>query len=175
MRPSRLPAAVAAAAVTALSCAAPTMAHADDQPLTRCDDAGVHYDLSNRRDAHIPAGIDWKNGPGGTATASRETSMTATLELSAQFEVAAGVLVSEARSTFGIKATASASVKETLGFSHAISPHRYGHLQFGNWGNRMTVTRTTVNASCRVTNQQTGSVVMPSVQSWGYRYWETSR
>jgi hypothetical protein len=57
-----------------------------------------------------------------------------------------------------------------------VNARAYGHLQFGNWGWRMGLKKYYVNGStCTVTSKYVGTVTrMPSPNSWGFRYWETT-
>lgn len=97
--------------------------------------------------------------------------MTVTMSVS----VCYSAIVASAEGTFGIDATVSGSRSETMGYERTISSNsKYGHLQFGNWGYKMGVKKY-YESACRVGSSYTGTVTkMPSANTWGYRYWETT-
>ncbi|SDP35717.1 hypothetical protein SAMN04489867_2178 [Pedococcus dokdonensis] len=172
----RIGAGVAAAGLVLLVGA--TSASASDGGGTqRCAEYGWNYKTYSRTDNwRIPTGVHWKHGPGGTVSASRESTQTATISVSMGVSVSYSAIVAEAEATFGIDASASSSRSETIGYSRKISSNtRYGHVQFGNWGYRMGVKKYYVNSACAVTSSYTGTVTkMPSANVWGYYYWETA-
>ena len=144
-------------------------------PVFGCPDAGTHYRVFNKKDLHIPVGIDFKSGPGGSTKASIQNSLSTGVKVSAGVSFSAGALVAKAETTFGIESSVTASIAHTFEYSHNISSNKYGHLRFGNWGWRMGAEKYTVDRTCRVKNKVTGTVTaMPSASTWGYRYWETS-
>jgi hypothetical protein len=141
-----------------------------------CSDAGTHYVVSAKQnDVHIPTGFDWKSGPGGSVTSSVESTQTATIGVSISGTVSTSAIVASASATFGVSASVSASIGSTYAFTHAITAGKYGHMQFGNWGWRMNLNRYVVDSNCNVTSSVNGVVTkLPSVGSWGFRYWETA-
>jgi hypothetical protein len=98
------------------------------------------------------------------------------MTVSMSVSVSYSAIVAKAEGTFGIDATVSGSRSETMGYSRTISSSsRYGHLQFGNWGYKMGVKKYYVDSACRVTSSYVGTVTkMPSANTWGYHYWETT-
>ncbi len=157
------------AALIAVSFVAqPVSAQADDVTPYACPEMGTHYIVSNNQSLHIPTGVDWKSGPGGTVSSSIEYSQTATMSVSLSTTFSLSAIVSEADATFGISAS-------TYTYSHAVAAKKYGHLQFGNWGWKMKVRKYVVSSTCATTSDVTGTVNrMPSASTWGFRYWETS-
>lgn len=73
-----------------------------------------------------------------------------------------------------MNSSTSASFAETMGYSHPITAGRYGHTQFGNWGDSMSFKKYYVNSSCSVTRTLYGTTRIPEPATWGYRYWETA-
>jgi hypothetical protein len=141
-----------------------------------CAEYGWNYSTYSKTDIHIPSGVHWKNGPGGTVSASRESTQSASMSVSMSVSVSYSAIVAKAEGTFGIDATVSGSRSETMGYSRPISSSsKYGHLQFGNWGYKMGLKKYYVDSACSVTSSYVGTVTkMPSANTWGYRYWETS-
>lgn len=160
---------VAQAAVPTTQTAVPASAQV-------CSDYGTHYSTSGlQTNIFIPTGIDWKSGPGGTVTSSIENSQTATMSVNIGVSVTYSAIVASAQATFGISAAQSSTRSQTYTYSHAVTSGTYGHLQFGNWGYRMTVRKWVVDTACNVTSDTTGTVTrMPSTSSWGFQYWETA-
>ncbi|MEV5691410.1 hypothetical protein [Micromonospora globbae] len=140
-----------------------------------CVDMGWHYRTFSKQDLHIPAGIHFKSGPGGTVGASIQYNLSTTFAVSSGISVSASAVVLSAEGTFGINASVTSSLAQSYTYSRTISSGKYGNLQFGNWGWRMGVEKYYMNSSCVKTDSVTGTVTrMPSALSWGYRYWETS-
>ncbi|MBX6356302.1 MAG: hypothetical protein IRZ05_10680 [Micromonosporaceae bacterium] len=163
----------AAAVLAQLVVAEP--ARADGVTPFACAEAGTHYRTFSKQDLHIPLGIDFKSGPGGTVTASIQYNFSTTISVSISATVSTSAIVASAETTFGINASVTASIGSSYGYSHNITAGKYGHLQFGNWGWRMGVEKYVYDRNCRLTSDVTGTVTrMPSAASWGYRYWETS-
>lgn len=167
---------VAVAAGTAMLVGGATSASADESGAQACAEYGWNYSTYSKTNIHIPSGVHWKNGPGGTVSASRESTQSASMTVSMSVSVSYSAIVVEAEGTFGIDATVSGSRSETMGYSRTISSNsRYGHLQFGNWGYKMGLKKYYVNSACDVTSSYVGTVTkMPSANTWGYRYWETT-
>lgn len=168
---------IAAAASSLLLIGGATTASAAESGTQACIDYGWHYSTYSKTDnIHIPSGVHWKSGPGGTVSASRESTQSASMAVSMSVSVSYSAIVASAEATFGIDATVSGSRSETMGYSRTISSNsKYGHLQFGNWGYKMGVKKYYVDNVCRVGATYTGTVTkMPSANTWGYRYWETT-
>lgn len=169
-------AAATVGAATVVVISGPAAAAAPDPvvPLA-CADMGTHYRVFNKQDVHIPLGIHYKSGPGGTVKASIQTSLSTTLKVSMSASFSAGALIAKAETTFGIEASVTATIQQTYEYSNNIKAGKYGHLQFGNWGWRMGVEKYTLDANCRKSSSVEGTVTsMPSAASWGYKYWETA-
>lgn len=150
-------------------------AQAEDVTPFACDEMGTHYRTYNLTNIHIPTGIDWKSGPGGTVTSSIESSQSATMGVSISATVSTSAIVASAEATFAIDASVTATRAQSYTYSNNISAGKYGHLQFGNWGWRMNVEKYTYNSSCVLTEDVIGTVTkMPSGNSWGFRFWETA-
>ncbi|QGN46416.1 hypothetical protein ACN26Y_09040 [Micromonospora sp. WMMD558] len=145
------------------------------RPGFGCPEAGTHYRVFNRKGIHIPVGMTFKNGPGGTTKAAIQTGLEATVKVSASASFSAGALVAKAETTFGIEASVTSKIQHTWEYSRNIDPKKYGNLRFGNWGWRMGAEKYTVDSRCKVKNKKSATVTaMPSASTWGYRYWETS-
>jgi hypothetical protein len=150
-------------------------AHAADVTPYACDEVGTHYRTFNKTNIHIPTGVDWKSGPGGTVTSSIEKNQSATVGVSIGATVSTSAVVASAEATFSIDASVTSSRTESYTYSNNIAAGKYGHLQFGNWGWRMSLEKYTYNSSCVLTEDVTGTVTkMPSANRWGFRFWETT-
>ena len=164
------------AIVAATGGAAASPASAARAVADSCVESGWQYSTFSRTSLHIPTGIHWKSGPGGTVTASLEKGQSATLGVSIGTSVSADMVVAKAEATFGINASVTSSVVQTYVYTHPINAGKYGNMQFGNWGSKMGLKKYYVSgATCTVTSSYSGTVTrMPSASSWGFRYWETS-
>ncbi|NYG07448.1 hypothetical protein BJ986_001935 [Phycicoccus badiiscoriae] len=167
---------VAVTAATLMLVGETTSASAVEAGTQACAEYGWNYSTYSKTDIHIPSGVHWKSGPGGTVSASRESTQSASMTVSMSVTVSYSAIVASAEGTFGIDATVAGSRSETMGYSRTISSSsRYGNLQFGNWGYKMGVKKYYVDPACQVTSSYVGTVTkMPSANTWGYRYWETT-
>ena len=95
------------------------------------------------------------------------------LKMSGTFSVSS--VIASANATFGIQATNTASTSIAYTYSHPVTAGKYGHVQFGNYGWKMSVRKTVINNLCAITSDVTGTVTqLPSSNVWGFNYWETS-
>jgi hypothetical protein len=147
----------------------------DEISPNSCPEVGWHYRVFNKQDLHIPAGLHYKSGPGGTVSATVQHNLSATLGTSINTSVNGSLVVASAGVTFGINASVTSSISQTYTYSRNIAAGKYGNVQFGNWGWRMGLEKYYLASGCTVTSSYTGTVTkMPSAGSWGYRYWETN-
>src|SRR6185436_11487182 len=97
------------------------------------------YDITSSSSYHIPAsGQYFKDGPGGSMTASVTYSST----IGASGTVSAGASVSGivAEAKIEVSATISTSQTITIGhtYTHTITAGKYGNMQYGSWGYKLS-------------------------------------
>lgn len=162
-----------------LGLAAPASAQTPDTifpaEARACVDMGTHYVTTNKQDLFIGLGTKFKSGPGGTVHAAVQGSLTATASATISGGATLSPVIASFNATFGVTGTASASVSSTWTYDHDVPAGKFGTLQFGNWGWRSTLRKYVVDASCNVTSDVTGTLnQLPSVDTWGYMYTEST-
>lgn len=163
----------AIALVGAVAVAAP--AHAEDPPGTQ----GCPYEQEITTPSilvnpyHFGLGFVFKNGPGGHVSSTIEYNFTASATVSVSTGASANIVVAEANATFGVSGGVSVSLGQSWTYSHDISSNKYGNMQFGNWGWKVSVKKEIWNTACQYVVYN-GSARIPSINIWGFRYWETS-
>lgn len=121
----------------------------------------------------LPAkGQYFKDGPGGTMSVSVTKSSTISYSVSGSLEVSANYLFASAKATIG--ATYAKTVGVTTGhtYTHNISAHKYGNMQYGSNGFKLGWQSNRTNPNCSTTVLSTGTAKFP-VTSVGWHYWET--
>src|SRR4051794_35954879 len=64
-----------------------TSASAVESDAQACAEYGWNYSTYTKTDIHIPSGVHWKDGPGGTVSASRESTQSASMTVSMSVSV----------------------------------------------------------------------------------------
>lgn len=140
-----------------------------------CVDAGTHYTTTNKQNLFIGLGLKYKSGPGGTVHASAQGSLTASAAVSISGGASLSAVVTSFNGTFGVTGTVSATISSTYSYDHVVAAGKYGTLQFGNWGWTSSLKKYVVDSACNITSTVYGTVTkMPSIDTWGYKYTETS-
>ncbi|WP_458245775.1 hypothetical protein [Streptomyces sp. MAI_2237] len=92
--------------------------------------------------------------------------------LSASLEVSASYLFASAKASVSGTITKSVAVTTGHTYSHDISAHRYGYLQYGSNGYRVGRQSNRTTSNCSTTVPATGMAKLPAT-SVGWHYWET--
>ncbi|UIX30603.1 hypothetical protein [Streptomyces sp. GQFP] len=122
----------------------------------------------------IPAkGAYLKDGPGGTMTASVTRASTITYSVSTSLEVSASYLFASAKASVSGGITKSVAITTGHSYSHDIHARKYGNLQYGSNGFKVSWESNRTNPSCSTTTLASGTAVLPAT-SVGWHYWETS-
>lgn len=140
-----------------------------------CLDTGTHYVTTSKQDLFIGLGFKYKSGPGGTVHAAAQGSLTASAAVSITGGATLSAVVASFNGAFGVTGTVSATISSTYAYDHVVAAGKYGTLQFGNWGWTSSLKKYVVDSACNITSTVYGTVTkMPSVDTWGYKYTETS-
>ena len=141
--------------------------------LAACGPA-TYYSITSHKAYFLPAAGTWfKDGPGGTVTASvtKATTISATGTVSGGASLK--LIVAEAHSEVSGSITASKTVTVGHSYLHVIAAKKYGNLQYGSWGYTVGWKYERENGNCTFTTLSTGTARMPA-GAVGWRYWETS-
>jgi hypothetical protein len=150
----------------------------DDKAPAMCDRPETWYTITSKRAYHVPAwwnGTKYKDGPGGTMSVSVTKAGTITGEFSGSGEWSAGAILAKAKTTISLKIAATATITVGHSYSHDITRNKYGHLQYGSWGYKLTWKkwRSNSGSSCNTVEIGHGKATLPTSET-GWKYWETS-
>lgn len=116
----------------------------------------------------------FKNGPGGSVSATRGYSGTATYSVTAGAESEVGAVLAKAKVSVSASLTKSNTTDTTITYNHAIPRGKYGNLQYVSWGKRVSWTKYQINSNCTGTRTlATGKINFPSTAE-GWFYWTTT-
>lgn len=139
-----------------------------------CPGDQFYVESSVNQSYHMPVGIQFKSGPGGTVHATIQFSLSVTYTIGGSGTFSASALIADAKVSLDVHLAATASLSQSYTYDHNISAGKYGHLQFGDWGYHFNWKFERQNSNCTVSVLGSGSASLPDVTVWGYRYWETS-
>ncbi len=120
------------------------------------------------------SGTHFKDGPGGTMTASVTKTSTISATLSSSAEVSASEIIASAKVSVSASVTGSVAIAVGHTYSHNITSNKYGNLQYGSHGYKVGWTKSRTNGNCKgETVLATGTATLPT-DSVGWKYWETA-
>lgn len=130
--------------------------------------------ITSHKAYRLPAsGAYFKDGPGGTITASVTRATTISYSLSTSLEVSASYLFASAKASVSGSITKSVAVTTGHTYSHNINSRKYGNLQYGSNGFKVGWQSNRTNPNCSTTVLATGTAKLPAT-SVGWHYWETN-
>jgi hypothetical protein len=106
-----------------------------------CDGPQTWIETTSKKNYHVPSwwnGTGYKDGPGGHMTVSVTKGGTLGTGISAGAESEAGAVLAEAEVSVSVKVAGSVTIATGHTHSHGISGHKYGHLQYGSRGYRIS-------------------------------------
>ncbi|TXJ74087.1 hypothetical protein E2C11_28025 [Streptomyces lavendulae] len=135
-------------------------------------------DITSKKNYHIASwwnGTKYKDGPGGSMNASVTKSGTISAEISGSTEVSASSVVAAAKASVSAKVGGSVSVTTGHTYTHNISKNKYGHLQYGSWGYKVSWAkyRRKGDGCHGATLVDSGTATLPTSET-GWKYWETA-
>jgi hypothetical protein len=141
--------------------------------VVRCDSA-TYYSIGTVTSYHIRGrGLPvFKDGPGGTMEGSVDVSTSASATISAGASAELSGVIASAKVEVSSSLTRSVGVTVGHRYTHRISAHRYGHMQYGSWGRKVSWRKIRANANCTTTVLSRGTAWIPTRQV-GWKYWET--
>ncbi|MFJ9631220.1 hypothetical protein ACIQPR_37680 [Streptomyces sp. NPDC091280] len=129
--------------------------------------------ITSRTPYRLPAsGQYFKDGPGGTMSVSVTKASTISYSVSGSLEVSASYLFASAKASIGSTYAKSVAVTTGHTYTHNITAHKYGNMQYGSNGFKLGWESNKTNPNCTNTVLSTGTAKFP-VTSVGWRYWET--
>ncbi|MFG3098666.1 hypothetical protein [Streptomyces sp. NPDC048202] len=143
-----------------------------------CDQPSTWYGIKSKKAVHVPSwwnGTKYKDGPGGTMTMVVTKGGTISAEVTGTGEFEASGVVAKARASVSVKVGGSVTVTTGHTYSRDIARGKYGHLQYGSWGYKVTWKkyRSGSGGNCGGVEIGHGSATLPTSET-GWKYWETS-
>lgn len=143
-----------------------------------CDGPQTWIEITSKKNYHVPAwwnGTKYKDGPGGTMMVSVTKGGTVSMEISVGAEAEAGVVLAKAKTSINVKVAGSVTVTTGHNYTHNIATHKYGHLQYGSWGYKISWKkwRRRGDGCGSPTLVKSGTATLPTSET-GWKYWETS-
>ncbi|MGW3723851.1 hypothetical protein [Streptomyces sp. NPDC000851] len=148
-----------------------------DREVRRCDGPSTWIKITSKKAYHVPSwwnGTKYKDGPGGKMTVSVTKSGTITGEVTVGAEGELDAVVAKAKASISAKISVSVGVTTGHTYSHDISRNKYGHLQYGSWGYKVTWEKYRASGNgCDGVKIGSGKATLPTKET-GWKYWETS-
>ncbi|MEU3957390.1 hypothetical protein AB0F45_34690 [Streptomyces achromogenes] len=143
-----------------------------------CDGPQTWIEITSKKNYHVPSwwnGTSYKDGPGGSMTVSVTKAGTVGMEISAGAEAEADAVLAKVKASVSVKVVGSVTITTGHTYSHTISSRKYGHLQYGSWGYKVSWKKWRRRGSgCgSPTLVTSGTATLPTKET-GWKYWETS-
>jgi hypothetical protein len=168
MRAQRLAALAAAAVLPAMSLVVVTA-----QPAAAMCPPDSWYSLHATNNKMRFRGIPvFKDGPGGTLSVTKNFTTSVSYQVTAGAESEAGVIFAKAKVSISASLMKTNSSSITHNYTHTISPHRYGHVEYVSWGKTVYWKRWQQYGNCTSKVVRSGTIKFPTSQE-GWYYWET--
>ncbi|MGW7042399.1 hypothetical protein ACWGDT_06710 [Streptomyces avermitilis] len=143
-----------------------------------CSGPQTWIEIASKKNYHVPSwwnGTKYKDGPGGDMTVVVTKSGTITAEVTGTVGAEANMVIAAAKSSVSYKIAGSVQITTGHTYSHNIARHKYGHLQYGSWGYKVTWEkyRRKGNGCNGGTLIDSGTATLPTKET-GWKYRETS-
>jgi hypothetical protein len=137
---------------------------------------GTWYDITAHAPYFVPAsGLPiYKDGPGGEITVSLSKNYTSTTTVTGGTSAEIGGIVAKAKVEVSASLAQSVTLTIQHQYRHTITATKYGHAQYGAWGQQVSWRRYYDGADCTTTLRASGTARIPSAAEVGWRYWETT-
>lgn len=154
----------------------------EDQPEesikqpTYCDRPYSWYSITSKKAYFVPAwwnGTSWKDGPGGVMNVSVTKAGTISAEVTGSLEWSSNAIIQKAKAQVSVKIGGSFSISTGHQYTHSVHSNKYGHLQYGSWGYKVTWAKYQRVGSCGVKELGSGKATLPTSET-GWKFTETS-
>ena len=149
----------------------------DDREECRCDYPPTWIEITSKKAYHVPSwwnGTKFEDGPGGTTTVEVIKSGTISGEMTVGAEAELGAVIAKAKVSVSAKIAASVGVTTGHRYSHDVRSNKYGHLQYGSWGYKVSWGKYRSSGDgCSGVKIGSGKATLPTKET-GWKYWETS-
>ncbi|MFE9442362.1 hypothetical protein ACFYO2_25930 [Streptomyces sp. NPDC006602] len=107
-----------------------------------------------------------------SASVTKSGTITAEMTVGAEAELKG--LITKAKATVSVKIGGSVSITTGHTYTHEISRNKYGHLQYGSWGYKVSWKKYRASGNgCDGVEIGSGKATLPTSET-GWKYWETA-
>lgn len=141
-----------------------------------CDGPYTWYGITSKKHYFIPSwwnGTKYKDGPGGTMNVTVTKAGTISVDVTGTIEFQTNAIIAKAKASVSVHVGGSTTITTGHGYSHDVHRNKYGHLQYGAWGYKVTWKKYRRVGSCGVEELGHGTATLPTSET-GWKYWETS-
>ncbi|MER7490338.1 hypothetical protein ABTY20_31530 [Streptomyces sp. NPDC126497] len=135
------------------------------------------YAITSKKAVHVPSwwnGTSFKDGPGGKMLVKVEKAGKISAEIGTSGEAEFDAVIAKAKVTVSAKIAAEVGITTGHTYEHVIPAKRYGHLQYGSWGYKISWTKYKTSADrCGKVKIKSGSGKTPTKET-GWRWWHTA-
>jgi hypothetical protein len=148
----------------------------EPQPTILACPTKTWYDIVGHSAYFVPASDlpIFKDGPGGDLSVTLTKNYTSTTTVSGATSAEIGGIVAKAKIEVSASLAQSVSLTVQHTYHRNISAGRYGHAQYGAWGQQVSWRRYYDGADCTTKLRASGTARIPSAAEVGWRYWETT-
>ncbi|MFG2359982.1 hypothetical protein [Streptomyces sp. NPDC048521] len=100
-------------------------------------------------------------------------SGTISAEISGSIEWSSNAIIAKAKAQVSVKVGGSVSISTGHQYTHNVKSNKYGHLQYGSWGYKVTWAKYQRIGACGSKELGSGKATLPTSET-GWKYWETS-
>jgi hypothetical protein len=149
---------------------------ATSQASTTSCQTRTWYDITGHSAYFVPANElpIFKDGPGGDITVGLDQNYVSTATVSGATSAEIGGIVAKAKVEVSASLSSSVSLTVKHSFHHVIPARKYGHAQYGAWGQQVSWKRYFDGGDCTTKLRASGTARLPSAGEVGWRYWETA-
>ncbi|MFF1822080.1 hypothetical protein ACFVWG_32535 [Kribbella sp. NPDC058245] len=155
----------------------PTTAMADPAPPTaEACPTSTWYDIVGHTAYFVPADLlpTFKDGPGGDLTVGLTENYTSTATISGGTSAEIGGVIAKAKVEVSASLSQAVSLTVKHDFHRIIPNGKYGHAQYGSWGQQVTWRQYFDGADCTTKLRKSGTARLPSRAEVGWKYWESN-
>ncbi|MGX1887806.1 hypothetical protein [Streptomyces sp. NPDC055287] len=149
----------------------------ENGPLACDNPIKTWYSITSKKAVHVPSwwnGTSFKDGPGGKMIVKVEKAGKIAAEIGTSGEAEFDAVIFKAKATISGKITGEVSIVTGHTYEHPIPADRYGHLQYGSWGYKISWAKYKTSANrCGKVKLKSGSGKTPTKET-GWRWWHTA-
>lgn len=116
----------------------------------------------------------FKNGPGGTVTATRSKDKTVAFQVTAGVESEVGAVLAKAKASISASLTRSQSTAVIVSYTKKIPKGKFGNLRYVSYGKKVKWKKYRYDNSCQKYLVSQGTIKFPT-KAEGWYYWTSNK